>query len=61
VIPETAGAHCAGVGCEHDAGAVAVPRPVAAPRHRETPGRHQRVAAAPSNRSTESTRSTAAP
>ncbi len=60
-MPETGGAHCGGVGCEHDGEAVAVPRPVSGPRHRRETGRRVRVATQPSSRSTESTRSTGAP
>jgi len=56
----TAGAHCAGVGCEHDALAPAVAAPVGPPRHRiPEPARH--LAVQPPSRPTPSTRSTGTP
>jgi hypothetical protein len=59
-IEITGGAHCTGVGCEHDPHAVAVPMPIDPPRHRiSAAARH--VAVQPSRRPTPRTRSTATP
>ena len=60
VMASTGGAHCAGVGCEHDPDAVTVPGPLGAPRHRRAdPARHLRVQ--PPSRPTPSTRRTGTP
>jgi hypothetical protein len=56
----TGGAHCTGVGCEHDPHAVRVPAPLDVPRHRRAdPARH--LPGQPPSRPTSSTRSTGTP
>ena len=59
-VPATAGAHCAGSGCEHDDHTAGVPHLLAGPRHRRERARHL-PGAQPSRRSTPSTRRTARP
>lgn len=59
-IANTGGAHCTGIGCEHDPLADAIPGPVHPPRHRTPePARHR--AAQPPSRPTSSTRRTGTP